>query len=80
MKTLLSDPEALAAAMAASAAAAPKGGGEGKEEEKKEEAKKDESDEDSDDEMGFGELVSPLSFISLLYLSLCHSLDLFGDD
>ena len=51
--TLLSDPEALAAAQAASAAAAGPAAGEEKKEEAKEEAKEEE-EEESDDDMGFG--------------------------
>lgn len=52
--TLLSDPEALAAAQAASAAAAGPAASDAPAEEKKEEAKKEESEEESDDDMGFG--------------------------
>jgi len=53
--TLLSDPEALAAAQAASAAAAGSAGGAGgAAEEAAEEKKEEEEEEESDDDMGFG--------------------------
>lgn len=51
--TLLSDPEALAAAQASAAATAGPATG-GAVEEKKEEKKEEESEEESDDDMGFG--------------------------
>lgn len=71
-KTLLSDPEALAALMAANTQTS---ASDDKQEEKQEETKKEESDEESDDDMGFGK-TSPSTSIPL-YLLHSHACFLF---